>query len=251
MNILTVDIGNTATKGSIFRHGEMLESILLEERDPAGLLPLVQRHDPRGAICCCVGGDASQFAAELERLSGLHVMLLEAETPLPVEIRYGSRPTLGLDRIAAAVGADRLRISGSDAWAALVVDVGTAMTLDIVTPGCFLGGNISPGMRLRFRSLNRFTSRLPLVPPDGPLPRFGHDTATAIRAGVVRGIVAEIHDTFEAARREFADIQLLLTGGDADFLLPLLQQAGLNPIEVNTLVGAGLEKIYLYNHPLP
>ena len=103
-------------------------------------------------------------------------MRLSHETPLPIGVEYATPSTLGLDRIAAAAGASLV------AEEALVVDAGTAVTLDIVSAIVSSEG-ISPRMRLRFRSLNRFTSRLPLVSATGDIPTFGYDTETAIRAG--------------------------------------------------------------------
>ncbi|MGN0960124.1 MAG: type III pantothenate kinase, partial [Coriobacteriales bacterium] len=67
---------------------------------------------------------------------------------------------------------------------ALVVDMGTAITYDVVTAdGKFLGGNIAPGIFVRLEALNHFTKALPLVETDGDCPRWGYDTTTALRAG--------------------------------------------------------------------
>lgn len=240
MRVLTIDIGNTAVKGSIFENGVLLDSMLLETRDAEALSPLCRLHKPDGAICCCVGQDAHLFVERLEKKLRLPVMQLNHDTPLPIKVEYGTPGTLGLDRIAAAAGA------GSGGKGALIVDAGTAVTLDIVANDTFLGGNISPGLRLRFRSLNHYTSRLPLVSPTGDIPSFGYDTATAIRAGVVNGILSEIKSAYQAALSKFSDIRLLLTGGDADFLAPMLRERGIEPEVSHSLVGQGLERIFLY-----
>lgn len=241
MRLLTVDIGNTAVKGSVFDNETLLGTALAENRTVAELLPLIAAHNPQGAICCSVGSDADRITAELQKATGLKVMSLDHSTPLPIAICYRTPNTLGLDRVAAAVGA------ASVSQKALVVDAGTAVTLDLVAERRFLGGNISPGLRLRFRSLHCFTSRLPLVNPNGELPDFGFDTETALRSGVVNGIVDEIESTWRRASGEYAGIRLLLTGGDADFLAPLLVERGLNPEIVHSLVGNGLVEIYKYN----
>ncbi len=241
LRILTIDIGNTAVKGSVFEDGKLLESILLETRDAEAIGILARRHSPDGAICCCVGQDADDFVAEMETETGLEVMQLTHDTPLPIDVKYATPGTLGLDRIAAAAGASLIADN------AIVVDAGTAITLDIVCGNTFSGGNISPGMRLRFRSLNHYTSRLPLVPPAGSLPSFGYDTETAIRSGVVNGIVAEIASAWRAACAEYPGMHLLLTGGDADFLAPLLREKGVELRQVSSLVGLGLERIFRYN----
>lgn len=241
MKILTVDIGNTCIKGSIFEDSQVLDSCLLEERDAELLRPLIDKYEPDGAIYCCVGGNVEDFVGDLERLCGRQVMCFSHLSRLPIRVNYKSFNTLGLDRIAAAVGAL------SNCRNALVVDAGTAVTLDLVTEGEFRGGNISPGLRLRLRSLNHYTSRLPLVNPNGITPRLGFDTETAIRSGVVNGIVSEIVSMFRDASENVDALELLLTGGDADFFAPLLEQQGLKPQTDHSLVGMGLEQIYLLN----
>lgn len=241
MRVLTVDIGNTAVKGSIFEDGEFLGSALAENRTAQELMPLIEEYLPQGAICCSVGNDAESFATVLERETGLRIMILDHATALPIRVDYGTPGTLGLDRVAAAVGAVMITRD------ALVVDVGTAMTLDIVADGAFRGGNISPGLRLRFRSLHNFTSRLPLVGPAYDFPDFGYDTETAIRSGVTIGILDEIENTYRRARSHYPEIRIILTGGDAPFLETLLLKLGLSTITVPSLVGRGLEEIYKFN----
>ena len=241
MRVLTVDIGNTAVKGSIFEDGEFLGSALADNRTVRELMPLIEEFQPQGAICCSVGNDAETFVADLERETGLHVMTLDHDTALPIGVEYGTPGTLGLDRVAAAVGAVMITRD------ALVVDAGTAMTLDIVADGAFRGGNISPGLRLRFRSLNNFTSRLPLVGPADEFPAFGYDTETAIRSGVTMGILDEIKNTYVRAQARYPGIRIILTGGDAPFLETFLTADGLEPMTVPSLVGRGLEEIYKFN----
>lgn len=240
MRVLTIDIGNTAVKGSVFENGILIESILVEDLDARPFFPFIDRYRPGGAICCSVGRDPGAFLDEIGECVVKPVMRLSHETPLPIGVEYATPSTLGLDRIAAAAGASLV------AEEALVVDAGTAVTLDIVVRNRFLGGNISPGMRLRFRSLNRFTSRLPLVSATGDIPTFGYDTETAIRAGVVNGIVSEIVSAYKEARKRYPRIRLLLTGGDADFLAPHICRYGVKPVTAYSLVGKGLERIYLH-----
>lgn len=240
MRVLTVDIGNTAVKGSVFENKTFLESTIAENHDVEELRPLIEKYSPQGVICCSVGRDSEAFIWELEKLTGKKVVSLSHSTPLPISIDYATPETLGLDRIAAAAGA------AVTAERAFVVDAGTAMTLDVITNGVFRGGNISPGLRLRFRSLNKFTSRLPLVNPAGEIPEFGFNTETAIRSGVVGGIIDEIHNRWQRASENNHGMRLLLTGGDAPFLAPLLRRRGLSPEIMPTLVGLGLEEIYKY-----
>ena len=238
--ILTVDIGNTAVKAALFAADRMVDSIAGIGICFADIERLAARGNIDAVSCCCVGDDREHIAAKLPSL-GVPVLLLNAETPLPIAVDYDRRQ-LGVDRVAAAVG-----VSSADS-PVLIVDAGTAVTLDLVAGGRFLGGNISPGLKLRFRSLNAFTSRLPLVAPEGNTPAFGCDTQTAIRAGVVNGLVAEICAAYRAAGDRYDSIKLVLTGGDATLIAPLLRLHGLDPVDDSEAVGRGLVRIYNYNN---
>lgn len=242
MRIFTVDIGNTRAKGSIFEDTRFVESRVSESRNPDALLDYAASRGVDGAIFCCVGKESDGFSERLRSWLDVSVMELTHETPLPIGVEYRSRDTLGVDRIASAVGA-AMKYPGNT----LVVDAGTAVTCDVVAGGAFRGGNISPGMRLRFESLHRFTSRLPLVDRDGDMPGFGYDTETAIRAGVAGGLLSEIETEYLTAKEKYQDIQLIITGGDSDFIAESLRQRDVPLTVDHTLVGLGLAAIYNHN----
>lgn len=118
MRVLTIDIGNTAVKGSVFEKGILIESILVEDLDARPFFPFIDRYRPGGAICCSVGRDPGAFLDEIGECVGKPVMRLSHETPLPIGVEYATPSTLGLDRIAAAAGASLV------AEEVLVVDAG-------------------------------------------------------------------------------------------------------------------------------
>lgn len=241
--ILTIDIGNTALKAAVYEGERLVQSVVSGVVSPEVPEALMTCNTFDGIAYCCVGDDSAGVGESL-RGYGLPFLKLDAGTPLPIEVDYDSRGSLGVDRVAAAVGV------ASPGEAVLVADAGTAVTVDLVADGHFRGGNISPGLKLRFRSLNAFTSRLPLVGAEGELPVWGHDTTTAIRAGVVRGLVAELRAAFEAAAAGYDALRMTLTGGDAEILAPLLSQAGV-PVSVDSqAVGRGLVRIFEYNKQL-
>ena len=241
--IFTIDIGNTAAKGTVFADGNKLASRVVMNSDPDSLSSLALENYAEGAIFCSVRGNDEDFAARLRAELDIPVMELVSSTPLPFGVDYRTPTTLGVDRIAAAAGV--IYKYGGDV---VVVDAGTAMTIDVVGAGVYKGGNISPGLRLRFRSLNAFTARLPLVRPDGDLPQWGSDTETAIRCGVVRGLVSEIAGTYMEIKKTYKDMRLIMTGGDADFLQPILEERGIECVVDHDLIGLGLMSIYNYNH---
>lgn len=240
--ICTIDIGNTAVKSSIFSGSELCLSIVNDGFDAEAIIRWALENGAEGLACCSVRDRGRELCGRLKKQGRIPVFELTNATALPFEVDYRSRDTLGVDRIAAAGGAWR-RYKGD----VLVVDAGTAMTIDLVGRNGFKGGNISPGLRLRFKSLNAFTGRLPLVRPEGPLPERGYDTQTAIRCGVVRGLVAEIVSAYKETKQQSGELTLVMTGGDADFLLPLVRESGIEARIDHELVGLGLVSIYNYN----
>ena len=123
--------------------------------------------------------------------------------------------------------------------------MGTAITFDILTSGGeYLGGNISPGLVMRFRALHAFTSQLPLLEKDEFSADPGTDTRTAIISGVQKGILYEIHGYMEHFSEQYPGLKVILTGGDADFFADKLKR----PIfVVPNLVLCGLNFILDYN----
>lgn len=240
--IFTVDIGNTAAKGSVYDDYQALASRIVDSSAPDALVGLASDYHAEGAVFCNVSGSDPDFGPRMREELDIPVIELTSSTPVPFSVDYGSPLSLGVDRLAAAAGAI-YKYGGN----VLVVDAGTAVTLDIVSGTRFMGGNISPGLRLRVRSLNAFTGKLPLVRPDGYLPVRGQDTETAIRCGVVGGLVAEIIGTYLEEKKNFDDLRLIMTGGDADFLQPLLKERGVDCSVAHDLVGVGLVSIYNYN----
>ena len=139
---------------------------------------------------------------------------LDHHTPLPIENLYETPETLGKDRIAAAVGANEL-FPGQNI---LIIDAGTAITYDVVSEkNEFLGGNISPGLQMRFKALNQFTGKLPLINYSDEFQLIGSNTEEAIRAGVQNGILYEIERTIETFNRNYENLQIVMTGGDSIF----------------------------------
>lgn len=242
--VLTVDIGNTSVKVGVFEGERLVRSVVGFSSGREAVSTMLTLNSVDGAAYCCVGDDSDDILGMMRDEFGMNVVALTPETRLPIRIEYGSRDTLGADRVAAAVGAAR-----SDG-AVLVVDAGTAVTSDIVADGVFAGGNISPGLKLRFRSLHEFTSRLPLVSPEGELDSFGHDTVTAIRAGVVNGLLSQLADDFNRASLEYDNLSMVLTGGDASFIAPMLESRGIPVVTDPETVGRGLVRIYNYNNDL-
>lgn len=163
------------------------------------------------------------------------------QTAVPIENLYESKKTLGLDRLAAAVGAVEL-FPGKEL---LVIDAGTAITFDLVDKnGQFLGGNISPGLKMRFNALHKFTNKLPLIERSDTWPVIGKTTEEAIRAGIQNGMIFEIDGMIDLVRKDWPDCQVIFTGGDLFFFDKKLKNTIFVKFEI-TLIG--LNRILEFN----
>lgn len=141
---------------------------------------------------------------------------ISSQSEFPLTNCYATPQTLGTDRIVAVVGA-MLTPNHSPI---LVVDAGTAITYDFANiQREYLGGGISPGIRMRFMALHQFTARLPLIETFEHTLLIGNSTSESIISGVINGTIAEIEGIINRYIREHGqNISVFLTGGDAAFL---------------------------------
>ncbi len=147
-----------------------------------------------------------------ETLNQDNVIYLDSQTSIPIVNAYHTPATLGPDRLAAAIGA-HAKCPDTDI---LVIDMGTAITYDYVSrDGTYLGGNIAPGIDMRFKALHDYTAKLPLVSKDGELSYIGTTTETAIRAGVILGVKYEIEGYIREFMSKSGNVSVFLTGGSA------------------------------------
>ncbi len=207
---LVIDIGNTVAKVALF-DGPVLVEVTYESNQTLEHVPqIVRKHPCERAIVATVIDLSDEALAVLKSLP-FPVLWLDEHTPLPVENLYETPHTLGYDRIAAAIGA-YLQYPDRDL---LVIDAGTCITYEFIdAAGRYHGGNISPGMQMRFKALHQFTGRLPLVDAQGRCPEVGKDTETAIRAGVLKGMEYEIKGYIERMKQKYPMLFVFLTGGD-------------------------------------
>ena len=244
---LTIDNGNTSVKVAFFIGTQVVATNRFIRRDARLLERFISTYKPDSAIVCSTAADApSQRIEQLAEQRCRRVLHLSHETPMPIRLGYHTPQTLGRDRIATAVGAWSIARRLDDACDVLVIDAGTAITYDLVTAdGLFVGGNIAPGMALRFKSLHEHTGKLPLVQADGDTPVVGYDTETAIRSGVILGLLGEVKSYIADIRLSHPNLMVFLTGGDGRLLHSRL--ADKNIIYSEHLAAEGLNRILLYN----
>ena len=156
---LVIDIGNSSVKTGCFREGERVSTTVEKDFTVEAADGLIRRFGVKKCMISSVR-DADEPLLEFLRTHIPCLIDLSHHTPLPFRNLYRTPEHLGKDRIAAAAGA----FAAFPGTHALIIDMGTAITIDILTAGGdYLGGNISPGLAMRFRALHAFTSRLPLL----------------------------------------------------------------------------------------
>ncbi len=240
MNLI-IDIGNTRTKITVFNHGEEMISIPLDELLPTHIEVLLAEHPSIDkAILSTVKDYSPELKAYLQETFRTFIELDE-HTPLPIENLYGSKSTLGKDRLAAVTGAAHI-FPGMNV---LVIDAGTAITYDLINDRKqYLGGNISPGLGLRYKALYQFTGRLPLVEYNNFPKLFGQTTEEAIQAGVQHGIIFEVDNAINAFKEFYNNLYVIITGGDTKLFDKKLK----NSFFVNyNLIAIGLNRILEHN----
>lgn len=234
---LCIDIGNTFIKAAVFSNGQMLSFQTLQSEN---LISLIEHQQIQNVIISSVSSVPEKIIEILQEKK-TPFLLLDHNTSLPITNNYETKETLGKDRLAAVVGANYLH-PGSDL---LVIDAGTAITYDFIDAnGNYLGGNISPGIQMRFKALNHFTSKLPLVEMKDQFQLFGKNTNDAILTGVLQGILCETDGTIAAFKKLYPGLKVLFTGGDAKFFDYKLKNA---IFVVSNLVMIGLNRILEYN----
>lgn len=221
MNIV-VDIGNSRVKLYVVADrrvvGEHIaESITREWLDEVlTLYPSAKR-----GIVASTRGDAEEVATELRKSLDFVVAFASGVTPVPIANDYLTPTTLGPDRLAAAVGGWAMYPDGD----IMVVDFGTAITIDYVEDGRYKGGNISPGVSTRFRALHDYTAKLPKCEPTDEVLAYGRTTIEAIEQGVMRGVEQEIEGYVERFLLKNRKKYIIFTGGDAKYFVKRIKNA--------------------------
>lgn len=237
---LAIDQGNTFTKVSIFNGLKLIYSYRYRCFHADVLQQLFNEYNIDAVIYSSVLDNSPEIESMMTK-NMKKFIILSNTTPMPMTIDYATPGTLGHDRIASAIGA----LGEMPGKNILIIDAGTAVTMDIVTlDGHFIGGNIAPGLKIRFESLHNYTDKLPLINTEGDIPLIGYDTQTAIRSGVVNGLIAEIDGYINLISEKFKDLTVFMTGGDTPFLSKRIK----SPIfDDENLLMKGLNRILLYN----
>lgn len=214
---LCLDLGNSRLKGFLWEEGHGRASFSIAAVDEAAwaaaLAEPLAAAGGRVALASVNPPVAARLSAWLAAQDAQCWRLASAD-PLPFPCAIADRRTLGADRVCNAAAA----------WAAglapaVVIDAGTAMTVDIVDPaGCYLGGAILPGPALALAALGAGTAQLPRAAARWSSEPWGKSTATALAAGALWGGLAAAEGYAARLRRRWPTAAVVLTGGlAADF----------------------------------
>ena len=232
IDLYIIDAGNSRIKLGVCVKGEIVSlrsfnslALLKQELEPN--IPI--------ALSSVLNSDFEQDFKKYEN----PVFWINHEVKLPFKIKYLSPATLGIDRIcnvAAIVNTNQFTNR-------LIIDIGTCIKFDFLNDkNEYEGGSISPGLKLRYKALNLFTDKLPLIENSGKVNLIGNSTESSIQSGVQNGIESEINGLISKYREKYNDLSIYITGGDAHYF-DLVQKNGIFADEILTL--KGILEIYL------
>lgn len=225
LHLLAINVGNTRTSLGVFRGRDPISTRSVANSDRAGVVKAAREmaeelgENERTAVAVATVHPAFSDAllAELEPALSHELFRVGDELPVPLQSSLGSDSGVGQDRLLAALGAYE-----TTKQACVVVDAGTAMTVDFVDgAGVFQGGAIVPGARMMLRSLHQGCAQLPeieLARPAGGEP-FGKNTREAMLNGAVYGARGVVRIFVERYAERYGGYPMVIaTGGDARLL---------------------------------
>ena len=240
--ILTIDVGNSRIKVAVFEHNKQLDLIIFEPNEALKKIKnIFQKYSNIHKIVLSSVGKLDKEVVNFIEKS-YPTEIISHKTKFPFTNLYTTPNTLGIDRMVLAAGATLLYPNQNR----LIIDAGTCITYDYVNlRNEYLGGAISPGINIRYKSLNHYTSKLPLLELNDTFEIIGNSTKNAIHSGVINGMIFEIEGFISQYLLKNQDLTIILTGGDADFLAKRLK----NTIFANSnFLLESLHILSLYTH---
>ncbi|HEY0262408.1 MAG TPA: type III pantothenate kinase [Chitinophagales bacterium] len=207
---LCIDIGNSYVKFGWFKENELV----LRNKGVDALLqsnPTLIEH----AILSSVTKD--ETVTDWLKKNKIPYITLSSQLRLPFTLAYETPETLGSDRIAAAAGMTQIFPHQN----MLVITAGSCVTYNFVSKHSeFLGGAISPGLKMRLDAMSKFTSKLPKIKlnKDEEIPLIGRNTENSMLSGAANGLAAEIDGIISQYKNQYENLNTVICGGDAAFL---------------------------------
>lgn len=236
---LTIDIGNTRTKIGVFNQKDLLMVLTFDNSKEINLKEIISNFDIQQSI---ISGTIEIPEYILDALKELpNHLILDTNTRLPFQNNYSSKDTLGKDRLALIAAAQANYPNQNN----LVIGCGTCITFNFInSKNEFLGGSIHPGLKMRLKAMHTFTGKLPLVELENNADLIGNDTKSNMLAGVLVAASKEIDGMIDEYLVKFPEMNIIITGGDADFLVYRLKN---EIFAVPNFTLMGLNHILEYN----
>ena len=213
--LLAIDIGNSYIKCAVFEQNTLLNKFTFKQEEALENFELIlKKHKKisKGVISSVANLYESTFSYLKSRVELLEI---SNKTSFPFTNNYKTKETLGIDRLVLSAGA----VLSFKNQNRLIIDAGTCITYDYVdSKNVYQGGAISPGLSLRYKSLNTYTAKLPLLENKEIDFLIGKSTSESIYSGVINGVVNEIDGFITQYKELNKDLTIILTGGDAVFL---------------------------------
>ena len=221
MHNLVIDIGNTNSKFAVFNAKTLVYYQRVETLEIDQLNEVISNYEVQNFTISSVEAEIGQVIDFLK--DKLNYVPFSTHVKTGIINNYRTLDTLGLDRWAKVIAAHKLYANKN----CLLIDAGTCITYDVLTDKSeYFGGSISLGINMRFEALHHFTGKLPLVKWDRAVNiPAGTTTENAIKNGVLQGIVHEVEGFIASENKKNAALLVLITGGDANFLMEQLKNS--------------------------
>ena len=209
---LCFDFGNTRLKAAVFDNDIFKVELELADDSNETIKKLLDQYKPQKSILSSVIKNNEGIETILSEQTSFHKLshLTKVNFTTPV----GKPESIGADRLALVAAAVHYFPKKNN----LVVALGSCITYNFINQAHeFMGGGISPGMEMRFKSMNQHTALLPLVQKDWNFPVIGYDTKTNLQSGVIAGITYEIGGFIDFYAQKYDNFNVVLTGGDAGY----------------------------------
>ncbi|MFM7637800.1 MAG: type III pantothenate kinase [Crocinitomicaceae bacterium] len=206
LEVYVMDVGNTALKIAVFQNATMKTVYRINQEDCLKL-------DWSNKLIVLSNVASKEFSSALQKKGG-KIIEITSGFSASFTSAYNSMNTLGVDRFC---NVEAMAISGQKGNL-LCIDIGTCVKFDLLDKQkVYCGGSISPGLDLRFKSLNDYTARLPLLEKKSFRSLNGKSTDESILSGVILGLEAEIYKRMDWYEAEYDDLTIFVTGGDASY----------------------------------
>ena len=216
---LVVDIGNNFFKLGIFENSNLIFSFSdKNDRIDIEIEKIIGKY--KEITSALISNVSSINISDILNRFNINTYELDSTFIFPFKLNYNTPETLGNDRLALAAAATILFPNSNN----LVIDAGTCITIDFIdNKNHFTGGSISPGVKMRYDSLNHYTANLPHLKNKNNFNFPGNSTNASIHAGIIGGVSNEIMGFINQINSRYEKVNVILTGGDAKILSKTLK----------------------------